>query len=72
MSTLSVPLTPELSKIMDKLVEDGVAANKADAARKAIEFYAEDQAVCAVLRAEREVKDGKILRGNLDELVKKI
>lgn len=72
MSTLSVPLTPELSKIMDKLVEDGVAANKADAARKAIEFYAENQAIEDVLRAEREAKDGKILKGNLDELAKKI
>ena len=72
MSTLSVPLTPELERMIDKLVQDGVASNKAELARKAIEFYAEEQAIQDVLQAEREVSEGKFLEGDLDELAKKI
>jgi len=69
---LSVPLTPELEKNINWLVDRGIAKNKADAARKAIEFFVEEQAVRDVLQAEKELKDGKVLRGNLDELAKKL
>jgi len=72
MSMLSVPLTPELEEKINRLVEDGVAANKADLARKAIEFFAEQQAIEDVLRAEKELADGKLLSGDLDELAKRI
>jgi len=71
MSMLSVPLTPRLEEMIDKLVSDGVAANKAELARKAIEYFAEQQAIEDVLRAERELGEGKFLRGDLDELAKK-
>lgn len=71
MSMLSVPLTPALEETIERLVKDGIAANKADLARKAIEYFAEQQAIEDVLRAERELKEGKLLRGDLDELAKK-
>jgi Arc/MetJ-type ribon-helix-helix transcriptional regulator len=64
---LSVPLTPRLEEMIDKLVSDGVAANKAELARKAIEYFAEQQAIEDVLRAERE----PTLRGDFKELIKK-
>lgn len=72
MSTLSVPLTPELENMIDKLIQDGVAGNKAELARKAIEKMAEDHAVEIILQAEKELAEGKILRGNLKDLAKKI
>lgn len=72
MSMLSVPLTPELEEKINRLVEDGVAPNKAELARKAIEFFAEEQAIQDVLRAEKELADGKLLSGDLDELAKLI
>ena len=65
---LSVPLSPELSKKMDNLVNAGVAANKADAARKAIELFAEEHAVQAVLKAQNEPN----LKGDLDDLASKL
>ena len=67
MSLLSVPLTPKLEKMINKMVEDGVAPNKAELARKAIEKLAEQQAIQDVLDAEREPN----LRGDLSELMKK-
>jgi len=72
MSLLSVPLTPELEQTINRLVKDGVASNKAALVRKAIEFFAEEQAVNEVLQAEKELKEGRILRGDLKELAKKI
>jgi Arc/MetJ-type ribon-helix-helix transcriptional regulator len=72
MSTLSVPLTPELELEIDKLVKSGFASNKAAVVRRAIERLAEEEAVNAVLMAEQEVTQGKLLRGDLRKLMKKL
>ena len=72
MSMLSVPLTPELENMITHMVEMGVASNKAEVARKAIKLLAEEEAVNAVLKAEKEMKEGKGLSGDLDELAAKI
>ncbi len=72
MSTLTVPLPHDLIKKIEDLVHRGGASSKADLARKALEFYTEELAVQAVLAAEREIKAGKILHGDLDALAKAI
>lgn len=68
MSTLSVPLTPELELEIEKLVKSGFASNKAAVVRRAIEKLTEDEAVNTVLLAEHE----PTLHGDLRELMKKI
>jgi putative addiction module CopG family antidote len=68
MSTLSVPLTPELEGFINSQVKSGRAANKADVVRRALRAMSEDEAVEAVLRAAGE----PTLRGDLRELMKKI
>ncbi len=72
MSTLSVPLTRELEYEVEHLVRRGVGASKAEVVRRAIKQLAEDEAVATVMRAEQEVREGKILRGNLKNLLKKL
>lgn len=72
MSTLSVPLTPALELEINKLVKSGFASNKAAVVRRAIERLAEDEAVNAVLRAEQEVTEGKILRGDIRKILKNL
>ena len=72
MSTLSTPLPPQLDEFVTSYVKQGKAANKADVVRKALKLLAEDEAVMAVLEAERELDDGKGLRGNLDVLAKRL
>ncbi len=67
MSTLSVPLSADRLKQIESLVDQGIAANKADAVRKAIDKYLEDQAVEAVLKAMKEPS----LEGDLNELAKR-
>lgn len=72
MSTLSVPLTPELEKAIEKMVKAGIAPNKAEAVRMAIKFFSEEQAVQSVLIAQKEAREGKLLKGNLRDLLKQI
>ncbi len=68
MSTISVPLKPCQEKFIAALVASGKAANKAHAVRYAIDALCEEQAIQAALTAEREVRAGKICRGNLNEI----
>ncbi len=69
MATISVPLTPELQDRLDTLVAEGSGANRADVMRRALEWFAEEEAVNNVLRAEREAAAGKILRGKAREVL---
>ncbi|MSU55218.1 MAG: hypothetical protein EXS46_01595 [Candidatus Taylorbacteria bacterium] len=68
MSTLSVPLTPQLEETVNRLVKSGYGSNKADVVRRALKRLSEEEAVNAVLRAETETT----LKGNLRDLMKKI
>ena len=71
MTTISVPLSAELQDRLDSLVAEGVGANRADVMRRALEWFAEEEAVNAVLQAEREVAAGKILRGTATDILLK-
>ena len=64
MATISVPLSPELQERLDALVTEGVGSNRADVMRRALEHFSEEEAVNAVLKAEREVADGRVMRGS--------
>ncbi len=72
MTTISVPLPAHLELAVNNLVKSGYGSNKADVIRRAITRLLEEEAVETVLRAEREIREGKGLRGDLRELAKKI
>lgn len=68
MTTVSVPLPADMLKALEDLIRQGKASNKADAIRRALQQYLEDQAVQDVLRAQKEPG----LKGNLDDLVRRL
>lgn len=72
MGILTVPLNNNLSEKIEELIGRGYAANKADFARRALEYYIGEQAIIDVLSAEREAREGKILSGDIDELAAKL
>lgn len=72
MTTISVPITSKLEESINNLIASGYGSNKADVVRRAITKLAEDEAVLAVLQAEQEVKEGKVYKGDLRDLLKKI
>ncbi len=67
MATISVPLSKEHTEALEALVKT-TGANRASVMRKALEKFAEDEAVAAVLRAQKE----PTLKGGLRQLAKKI
>ena len=71
MAILSVPVSGELAEFIERMVKEGKGANKADVVRRALREYRENEAVENILQAEREFAQGKVLRGDLRELVKK-
>ena len=71
MSTISVPLNSKLELALENLIDSGFASNKAEVMRKALLQASEEEAIQAVLRAEREISEGKGLRGDLKDLMKK-
>ncbi|HBB56577.1 TPA: hypothetical protein DEW47_01840 [Patescibacteria group bacterium] len=72
MSTLSVPLNKDLEEIVISMVKSGFAHNKAEVVRKALIRLAEEEAINEVLRAEKELADGKIMKGDLREIIAKM
>jgi hypothetical protein len=72
MSTLSVPQTKESEAALRNLINCGFADNKAEAARRAILQAEEDAAVSVVLESQQCVREGKILKGSLRNVIKKI
>jgi Arc/MetJ-type ribon-helix-helix transcriptional regulator len=72
MTTISLPLATHLEEAINNLVKKGFGTNKADVIRKAITRLLEDEAVMAVLVAEQEASEGKVLNGDLKTLLKKI
>ena len=72
MSTLSVPLNAEHEAFIESYIKSGKAENKAQVVRRALTRMSEEEAVNAVLEAERELGAGKVLRGDLRELLKKV
>jgi Arc/MetJ-type ribon-helix-helix transcriptional regulator len=68
MTTLSVPVPPKTEEFVKSMVKKGYGANKADVVRKALDFLAEEEAVRAVLEAQRE----PTIKGGLNELMEKL
>ena len=67
MTTLSVPLTPELAKFIDEVTKS-TGLTKSDVMRQALTFYAEEQAVRKVLLAAGEPS----LSGDLKDLMNQL
>lgn len=70
MTTISIPLSAELNDFIDEQVRIGKASSKAELIRRALIKFKEDEFVKLILEAEQEVRDGKALTGDLDELAK--
>lgn len=70
MTTISIPINAVQKKFIDYLVKTGKVANKAHAVRRAIDLMAEEEAIQEIIKSQQEAREGKILHGNLRDLVK--
>jgi Arc/MetJ-type ribon-helix-helix transcriptional regulator len=67
MPTISVPLTPDLARFIEKATKES-GLTKSDIMRQALKLYSEEQAVQKILLAMSE----PTLKGDLDDLLAKI
>ena len=71
MSTLSIPISSEQERFIDGYIKEGKAENKSQVVRRALTRLSEEEAIRVVLEAAQEVKDGKIIRGDIREILKR-
>lgn len=71
MSTLSVPLTPRLEEMIERMVKNGYAENKAAVVRKALRLLEEEEAIAAIRESEEDVRQGRVFYGDIEEIAKK-
>ena len=71
MTTISVPIPAHMEEFINRQIREGNAANKADVVRKALTRMSEQDAINDILEAQDEVRNGKILRGDLKVIAKK-
>ena len=71
MSTLSVPLTPQLEEMINRMVKSGYADNKASVVRKALRNLSEQKAIATVLEGEKDIREGRVFYGDLKKIAKK-
>lgn len=68
MSTISVPLSKDREEKLDALILNGAGSSRADVMRRALDRFAEEEAIAAVLEAEKE----PTLSGDIRALMKKV
>lgn len=72
MNKLSVSVTAEQEVFINTYIKAGNADTIAQVVCRALNRFAEDEAVNAVLQSERELGEGRVLYGDLRKLAKKI
>ena len=70
MTTISVPVPKNLEDFINQMVASGEAETKAEVVRKALRKYADEEVFASVLKSRQNIKEGKVLSGNLVNLVK--
>lgn len=71
MSSIKISIPTYLDSFIKEMIDDKYAKNKTGVIRKALLKLREDEAVNSVLRAEQEIREGKLLEGDLDGLANK-
>ena len=72
MSVITVPVSGKQESFIKEMVKSGRAANKAHAVRMAIDQFEREEALQRILRAQADVRAGRVLFGDLNELAKRI
>jgi Arc/MetJ-type ribon-helix-helix transcriptional regulator len=72
MSVITVPVSDVQLGIINDMVKSGRAATKAHAMRMAIDLLAREEALERIRRGRKDIREGRGLAGDLDELAKMV
>ena len=71
MTTITVPITPDLEEFIKEEVARGASDSKAHLVRFALSRLREERALARLHEAEDDIKHGRTYRGNLRAILKK-
>ncbi len=72
MSTITVPLPRDLEDFINNEVSSGRGESKAHIVREALVRLREEKALACLHEAEVDIKEGRVFRGDLSKLLKKM
>lgn len=72
MSTITVPISKELEDFIKEEVSSGTSETKAGLVRHALTRLQEERALSRLQEAELDIRQGRVYKGNLKTLLKKM
>ena len=72
MTIITIPIDSKIEEFINSQIAEENFSSKSDVVRAALRKYMRDIAVADLLQSRKEIKEGKIFYGDLDELAKKI
>lgn len=72
MSTITVPISKELENFIEEEISAGTSETKAHLVRYALFRLQEERALSRLQEAEKDIKQGKVYKGDLKNLLKKM
>ena len=72
MTTITVPITADLEDFIKEEVAEGASESKAHLVRYALARLREERALARLHEAEDDIKEGRVYKGNLRNILKKV
>lgn len=72
MSTITVPLPPDLEDFINEEIASGRGESKAHLVREALVRLREEKALARLSEAECDIKEGRVYKGDLKKLLRKM
>ncbi|MBU6490937.1 hypothetical protein KGQ25_02155 [Patescibacteria group bacterium] len=71
MTTITVPIDKELALFIEEELSHGERESKAHLVRYALERLREERAFLRIEEARRDIRDGRVYKGDLKKILKK-
>ncbi len=72
MTTITTPIDKELEEFINAEIREGNSETKAHVVRQALRLLREDRAYKRIQEAELDIKEGRVYKGDLRLLMKKL
>ncbi len=72
MTTITTPIDKDLEDFINMEIREGNSETKAHVVRQALRLLREDRAYKRIREAEEDIKEGRVYKGDLHKLIKKL
>ena len=72
MTTITTPIDKDLEEFINTEIREGNSETKAHVVRQALRLLREDRAYQRIREAEEDIRGGRVYKGDLRKLIKKL